>query len=255
MKKIIFLLFSIFLLQATIVYSAGFSVTPTRVELSAKKNRYTLSFSNTSDTPTLVQLESVLWEQEDGKEKLTPTEDILAVPAVFTVEPGKKQVIRVALRRPVDARQELSYRLLITEVPDETKKGAEGVSVALRVSVPVFVKPKTDAKPLPEWSLERINDKQIKLALKNKGNAHIQIGQVKLFTDTLLSQPVIEKALSAYVLPGQTGSWILAADTIEPAANLKLDAYTDGGKVETVLTLGETPQNTVAAGQQSNAFE
>src|SRR4030067_1903117 len=105
MKKILLTLFMIASWSAT-AHASGFNVFPVRVELSARKTTASLELTNTSDTPTVVQLEPTLWEQEEGRMKLTPTEDVLAVPPVFTIQPGKKQIIRLALKRPGDVKKE-----------------------------------------------------------------------------------------------------------------------------------------------------
>lgn len=232
MKKILLTLFMIASWSAT-AHASGFNVFPVRVELSARKTTASLELTNTSDTPTVVQLEPTLWEQEEGRMKLTPTEDVLAVPPVFTIQPGKKQVIRLALKRPVDVKKEMTYRLFINEVPSEVKSASEGVSVAINVGIPIFVAPKTgDARPRLEWSAQKINEKQIRLTLANKGNAHIQIGLVNIYSPEGEKTPIFDKTLAVYVLAGQTGTWVLDLDAPLTTGSILLKAKTDDLKVE-----------------------
>ena len=63
-------------------------------------------------------------------------------PPIATIAPDKEQIIRVGLRRAPDKERELSYRLFLQEVPAPPKPGFQGLQVALRVGLPVFVQPK-----------------------------------------------------------------------------------------------------------------
>jgi len=72
---------------------------------------------NENDAEVVVQVETLLWSQADGQDVLDPTRDLIASPAVFTLPARGSQLIRVALRREPDARRELSYRLVVQEVP------------------------------------------------------------------------------------------------------------------------------------------
>ena len=72
----------------------------------------------------------------------------MATPPIFTVPPKGTQVIRVGLRRAADAQQGLSYRMFLQEVPPPPRQGLQGLQVALRLSLPVFVMPARDARPV-----------------------------------------------------------------------------------------------------------
>ena len=45
----------------------------------------------------------------------------------------------------------------------------------MRVSLPVFVLPEVDAKPVLRWQAARTSQGALKISLTNNGNAHIQI--------------------------------------------------------------------------------
>jgi fimbrial chaperone protein len=129
----------------------------------------------------------------------------MAMPPIFTLEPGKTQLIRIALRTAKSQIQELTYRIFITEVPDMTERVVEGIRTNLRISVPVFVQPKVRAKPELEWILQRISETDLRLVIKNTGTAHILLGTLKLFFGKEVQNPFHEKTLSGYVLSGQSG--------------------------------------------------
>ncbi len=106
------------------------------------------------DREVLVQAEVMLWEQVDGEDRLTPTRDLLVSPAVFTLPPNGSQLVRVALRNPpADTTRELSYRLILQEVPQPANPDFTGLQVTLRLSVPVFVA--AQERPDPRLALVR----------------------------------------------------------------------------------------------------
>ncbi len=217
--------------------AAGFIVSPIKVEFPHGKSMASLNLTNTSGTPTLVQVEAFRWEQENGKDVLTPTEDIFPAPPIITVSPRKTQIIRIALRRPPGANTELCYRLFISEVPDESRKGPSAVGVALRLSLPVFLEPVAKKKEKFQWEAERAGEKRIKLTLVNKGNTHEQVGPLKIY-DGNARKPVFDKTIGDYVLPGQARSWVLDLEGPVSSGLVSVEADMDARKTQTRLDLG-----------------
>jgi fimbrial chaperone protein len=127
---------------------------------------------------------------------------------VFTVPGNGSQLIRVALRVPADAQRELSYRVILTEVPQRASPDFTGLNVALRLSLPVFVAPVAAAKPLLEWSATRSADGTISLTARNAGNAHARILTFSAAPATG-SASAMTQDVAAYLLPGQARTWTL----------------------------------------------
>lgn len=221
-----------FLLAGTGGASAGsFQVNPVRATLSANLPVGSLTVRNTGAEPAVVQLEVVSWSQQDGKDVYVPTREILATPPIFTVPPGGSQVVRVGLRRAPDPRRELTYRLFLQEVPPPPKPDFQGLQVALRVGVPVFVLPPAPAKPVLRWQVSRTPQGKLQLSLSNSGNAHIQVANFKLVPAK--GEPLPTQQVAAYVLPGQSRSWLVEAATAPPpGTTLRVSAQTDAGDVE-----------------------
>jgi fimbrial chaperone protein len=189
-------------------HAGTFSISPLRVELSAAAQTGVLTIRNQEGTPVLVQADARLWEQVEGEERLSPTRDVLVSPAVFTIPANGSQIVRVALRRPPDAERELSYRLILTEVPQQASPDFTGLSVALRLSLPVFVAPSATAQPQLDWSATRGTDGRLALAARNSGTAH---ARVLGFTVTPATGDgrALEQNTTAYILPGQSRTWTL----------------------------------------------
>src|SRR5512139_759337 len=100
--------------------SAGagtFTISPLRVDFTGAAGTAVLTVRNEEAGSVVVQAEGLSWSQEGGQDAYQPTRDLLVSPAVFTPAAGGSQVVRVALRRAPDATRELSYRMVLQEVP------------------------------------------------------------------------------------------------------------------------------------------
>jgi fimbrial chaperone protein len=228
------------LLLPALAAAAEWEIDPVRVQLSTEQQTAAITVKNASDQPTSLQIEVVAWSQVDGKDVYTASRELLVSPPIVTI-PGKgEQVIRAALRRPADATKELSYRINLRELPPPPAAGFNGVQVALRIGLPVFVQSiKGEAAPKMSWAIQRMPDNQFKLGLKNTGNAHVQV------TDFALSLPgskeaIATEATSSYIMAGQTREWLLKSTLSNQIADgrVHLKAFTDAGDVDTDLVLG-----------------
>jgi fimbrial chaperone protein len=223
-----------FLIGAPATACAGsFSVNPVRATLSAKQPVGSLVVHNNGAEPTVVQLETVSWSQQDGKDVYAATKEILATPPIFTLPAGGSQVVRVGMRRPADPQREIAYRLFLQEVPP-AKSDMQGLRVVLRMGVPVFVIPPTAAAPALRWQAYRTPDGTLKVNLTNNGNAHIQVAKSKIMLAS--GQPLATQDVAAYVLSGQSRDWLYKPIPFPaPGAKLRVAAQTDAGDVQAEL--------------------
>jgi fimbrial chaperone protein len=227
--------------------AGSFSISPLRVDFAATTGTAALTVRNEDAAPVVVQTRGLAWSQEGGQDALSPSRDLLISPAVFTLQPGGSQLIRVALRRSVDPARELSYRLIVQEVPQAASPGFVGLQVALKLSVPVFVAPAAPAEPQLTWTAGRDATGKLSVTARNDGAAHARIHNFALKTadgaSTVLDQPGL-----AYVLPGSTRLWTFddnnntrpnAQSTTSPgmAGPYRLEGTTDRGSFATELTL------------------
>lgn len=222
-----------------------FSISPLRAELSSRTPTAALTLRNQESTAVVVQAEVLLWVQEDGVDRLTPSRDVLVSPAVFTVAPNASQLVRLALRRAPDTNTELSYRLILTEVPQQASPDFNGLNVALRLSLPVFVDPATagPAGASLEWSAARDATGGIVLTARNSGNTH---ARVLGFAVTPLdgAAPSIPQDVAVYILPGQTRTWTLGINDNEPKSStdwhrLRMKGSSEAGEFEVEMPLAE----------------
>lgn len=185
-----------------------FTISPLRVELSQRVATAALTVRNEGSEPVVVQAESALWSQAGGQDALEPTRDVLVSPAVFTLQPRGSQLVRVALRRAADPATELSYRLLLQEVPRQADAPSTGLQIALRLSVPVFVAPLESAEPDLAWSSDLGDDGRIVVRADNKGAAHARVLSFTM-TPEGEADATLRQSVPTYVLPGQFRTWTL----------------------------------------------
>ena len=220
---------------ASVASAASLGVSPVRVTLSESQSMGALTVRNDSTEPASLQMEMLNWSQAEGQDVLTPTRELLANPPIFTVPAGGSQLVRVGLRRAPDGQRELTYRLVLQELPPPPNPDFNGTRMLMRISVPVFVLPKIDAKPVLLWQATRTPQGALKISLTNNGNAHVQIANFKLSLPGS-AQPLVTKETGAYVLSGQGRDWNLSADpeypVPPPGTSLQLFAQTDAGDIE-----------------------
>lgn len=235
------------LLALSPAYAGTFTISPLRVDFADATGMAVLTVRNEDAKPVVVQTQGLAWSQEGGQDALTPSRDLLVSPAVFTLPAGGSQLVRVALRRNVDPARELTYRLLLQEVPQEASPDFNGLQIVLRLSVPVFVEPLAPATPQIAWVAARGTDGKLSLSARNDGSAHARIHGFSVKTadgaTTVLDQPEL-----AYVLPGSSRHWTFddnnntrlnAQSTTGPgmAGPYRLEGTTDRGSFVTELQL------------------
>ena len=225
----------LFVMGSSVASAASFGVSPVRVTLSESQSMGALTVRNDGTEPASLQMEMLNWSQAEGQDVLTPTRELLANPPIFTVPAGGSQLVRVGLRRAPDGQRELTYRIVLQELPPPLDPDLMGARMLMRISLPVFVLPKVDAKPVLLWQATRTSQGGLKVSLTNNGNAHIQILNFKLSLPGS-AQPWVTKQSSEYVLPGQSRDWTLPANSENPApplgVTLQLFAQTDAGDIE-----------------------
>jgi fimbrial chaperone protein len=227
------------LLLAGPAAAAQWDIDPVRVDLSPTQETAVITIKNDSEQPTSIQIQAVAWSQAGGVDVYTPTRELIVTPPIVTIAAKSEQVVRVALRRQADATNELAYRINLQELPAKAESGFVGVQVALRIGLPVFVQPqKGEAAPKLSWNIARMPGNTLKVALKNQGNAHIQVSDFALYAPGG-AQPITGDAASRYVLAGQSHEWLLKTAALEkmPAGRLRLKAFTDATDVDTELVL------------------
>jgi fimbrial chaperone protein len=229
-----------FLIGASVVSAGSIGVSPVRLTLSNSQQMGEITVRNDGTEPIIIQMEIMNWSQLQGKNVFTPTRELLGNPPIFTIPVGGSQLVRFGLRRASDINRELTYRIFLQELPQSNNNALMGTKMLMRVSMPVFVLPEVDAKPVLLWQAARTLKGALKISVSNNGNAHVQIAHFKLSLPGN-AQPLVTQNSADYILPGQSYSWILTADADYPiprsGESLQIFAQTDSGNIETEVMI------------------
>ena len=216
------------LLAGGISLEAGsYTVKPVRIELSTRQLRLTMQIQNLDDEPTTIQAHIVAWSAQGAEEILSDSDDILLNPPIFTVASGHTQFLRLGLRHALADLQEGTYRLILEEVPPPIKAGFNGLRTVLKVSIPIFVKPRVPAPQLA-WTLERTSDQELRLSVVNRGNTHVQVRKFAI-TASGGAEPGFTEDTATYVLRNARKEWVIHNPRLAAAGHLLLQGLTDSG--------------------------
>jgi len=215
------------------LHASSFTVSPTRIPLSEKQRAITVRLLNTGDDPVTVQAHVVAWLLSANKDSYHDTDDVLLNPPIFNLAPGKPQLMRLGLRHISAGESEIAYRLIVEEVPPAPRHGEIVLRTVLRISIPIFVEPRGEARKQVDWKAEAIPG-GMKITATNNGNSHVQVKHLDLLPDGSSTPPASKKSLE-YLLPGQTREWTFAEEQFQSAPKLSLTAVTDAGNLSVSL--------------------
>ncbi len=217
------------------VHASSLSISPITVTLDEKTQSAALTLKNESGESRVIQTELLRWTQEKGENVHAPSRDILVNPPIATLRPGQTQIIRIGLNRKVDSKQELAYRLYVSEVPPPPKEGFTGLRIALRLGLAVFVSPRAEPTDKLEWAAVRNPEGALQLTLRNSGNRHVRVTNLEV-RDFNNGQQLAELQQPQFtVLAGQTHQISLSLPAGWQGRQLSLVAGTENGLIETIV--------------------
>ncbi len=206
-----------------------FSVSPVRIYMTPKDRAVAVTITNDGDEALVMQADIYSWKQKpNGEDELTLSEDLFLSPPIIKLAGKARQVVRLAVLSPSKSKDELTYRMIIREIPEAkpAKENAE-LEIALAFSMPVFITPKT-AKSDITCIAERTTANTVKATCENKGNAYVHPREfaLKNSTGTVLAT----RDSGGYILPGIKRSFEIKA----ASGNIA------GGKTKLTITLDDT---------------
>lgn len=172
-----------------------------------------------------VQARVLRWKQEGGKESLVRTGDVVVSPPMTRLAPGAQQTIRVVRTSRARVSGEEAYRVLIDEVPDQSRRKAGTVAFATRLRIPVFFVEAGAKLPDVRWSIRRSGNGAV-LEARNVGQVRLRLADLRLTNGG--STVARHNGLFGYVLGGSIMRWPLGSAS-RYGAGLKLQATTNRG--------------------------
>lgn len=225
-------LFGIAVTSTNSAYAGGaFSVSPVRIYMAATDRATAVTLVNEGDSPVALQADLNTWAQKaDGTDELTPTEDLILSPPIIKLAPKSRQVVRLVLLGEADASRQLTYRLIVKEIPEAANPTGNTIDIpiALALSMPIFITPPS-AKREITCTLAQKNGKA-QAECGNSGNAYAQIREVVVQKS---GQAIATFKGGAYILPGAHRSIELKAQTPLPKGPAELTVTFDDGQSQT----------------------
>jgi len=196
---------SLLLLAPLPALAANFVVTPTEVDLSTATTSALLTLRNASKAPLRFEVTLFTWsEDERGTMTLQPSTDVTFFPKLIELAPGASRNIRLGINAGTSRDVELSYRIFVEELPDQSAPSPNAVAIRTKVGIPVFVRP---AKPERSAVIDCVSvaGGKVLTRVRNTGNLHINVDSIAVKGTSASSASTFSKEGAGwYVLPGAT---------------------------------------------------
>ena len=191
--------------------AANLQISPVLINFAAPQGTAGVSLLNLGETPLFGQVRVYVWDQQNGEDVLTPTQEVVASPPLVQIAPRGSQTVRLVRTGERGGAAERTYRVLIDEVARDDGPAVSGVDIRLRYSVPVFV---AGADPAGQeqlsWVVTR-KDGAWMMRVTNGGQKHAQIGTLVL-ANRAGKEFSVSSGLFGYVLAGRSREWRLPVD-------------------------------------------
>lgn len=211
----------LFLSWSTALGAANFSVTPILGDIPPSSSIAVFEIRNAGSKPLPFQVQAFSWSQQAGKDIRSPAKDLLIVPPVATVPPGKSQIVRVALRSK-DRSREHAYRVVVRELPQNDDSNLQGFALKtlLAFDIPLFFAPENGQRSV-DWSVDLARNNALTIGIRNTGSRFARFDELRLSDSS--GREVATLAGPLYVLPGANNSWTVPARGTKPSAGTSLE--------------------------------
>ena len=195
--------------------ASPFSISPVRIYMAPRDRATAITITNDGNEELVMQADLYSWKQKaNGEDDLVLTEDMILSPPILKLAPKSRQVVRLAMLRPRPPGEQLTYRLIVREIPEVKITSPDlQIQIALAFSMPVFITP-TGAKRNVACVVERVAADAVKAICENTGNAYTQA--------------------RAFVLTSAAGDKLASSDAngyILPTAKRSFDLKRTGGNI------------------------
>ncbi len=221
------------------VQAGSFKATPIRIFFANKARTAMLKVVNEGEEKLTLQLSAVRWYQDDnGRDQNEPTGDIVFFPRMAHIEAGGSLNIRIGYDGPPAKSVERTYRIYLEELP-VARPGETAVKIAVRMGVPIFIKPIADVR---QWKIERfeLGEGGLGAWIRNGGNGHIIVTALKTTAfDDSGAELFSRKAPGWYILPGISKKHALELSREEclKARSLRLKVEAGDSSAEATLSV------------------
>lgn len=213
--------------------ASPFSISPVRIYMAPRDRATAITITNDGNEELVMQADLYSWKQKaNGEDDLVLSEDMILSPPILKLAPKSRQVVRLAMLRPRPPGEQLTYRLIVREIPEVKITSPElQLQIALAFSMPVFITP-TGAKRNVGCLVERVAADTVKAVCENTGNAYTQARAFVL--TSAAGEKLASSDVSGYILPTAKRSFDLKRTGGNiPGGSANLAVTHDDGVVQT----------------------
>ena len=219
--------------------AASLQVAPTLLQVAAPGAATTVTLRNTGAAPIATQIRVFRWIQENGIERLEPTEDVVASPPAADLRPGQDYVVRVVRLTKNPVAGEEAYRVLIDELP-EASRSPRTVNFVVRHALPAFFDALGSSAPEAAWQVTQ-KGRTVSLTATNSGDRRVRLASVKIAygANTVTFGP----GLAGYALGHSMMSWTAPASSpgLSPGAKVTITGQTEEGPFHAQAVVQKAP--------------
>jgi fimbrial chaperone protein len=184
--------------------AGGVSVSPIRLELAPGQAATSLTVSNDTDEPRVMQVTVLRWTRENGEDRYQDAgdSDPIVTPPLFQLAPHGSQVVRLGFVQPHAApATEQAWRVYVEEAPQAAPAPGpgQGIALRLRIGVPLFLEPASRRQAL-HWEAGPATGQLLHLRARNDGNVSERIDNLALAGK---SGPAGKLSGPLYIFPGE----------------------------------------------------
>jgi fimbrial chaperone protein len=209
-----------------------FSVTPVRIFMSPRDRATAITVTNEGDEELVMQADVYTWKQKpSGEDDLVLSEDLILSPPILKLAPRSRQVVRLAMIRPPKGDAQLTYRMIVREVPEANAANKDvQLQVALAFSLPVFITP-PGVKRRMECAAQREAPDAVSVTCENIGNAYVQPREFAIANAA--GDKLASRDSGLYLLPGIKRTFDLKSGGAPiPGGKLRLAVTHDDGSAQ-----------------------
>ena len=214
--------------------ASSFSVNPISVRLGAGVTNSVVTVSNAGPDAIRFQVKGYAWDQSpQGDIKLTPSQDLVAFPAIFSLEGANARKLRLGSTVAPGA-TEKAFRAIVEELPPiGTVVAAPGKGDSIvfrtRIGIPVFILP-TSVVVKADISSPAIKQSSLAFDVNNTGTVHFIATKVRVHGVSASGAALFGHEFSGwYVLAGEKRSFSvpIPADACAKIATMSIELAGD----------------------------
>jgi fimbrial chaperone protein len=235
--KLVAALLGLGLFITLVPLSQAVIISPIHLNMSVKEPIISFTVTNDSADVITYQINTLSWQQIDGKDTYNETRELVVSPPIVSIEPNSTQTFRVGLFNESSHLVEQAYRVVLDDIttylPDSSKNSLKFI---FNHNLPLFYAPVKRIDSVV-WSRCKSAVKGTScLLIENKGNRHLKL--VNFIAVSATQEEPLRNAKKT-VLAGSTSK--LFYPTMQGGIETTTSIKVSSGKGPIVLVLADLP--------------